>query len=104
MKKVKWLPTMDRVIVDVDKAPEPKGIVLPDDVKPERPDTGKVVEVGPGYLAQDGRRYPPAIKVGQRVKLDRARGQEIEYDGVKMVICHEGEVLAVEKLVRRTGA
>ena len=98
MKKVKWLPAMDRVIVKVDEAPKPKeGIVLPDEVKPERPDTGVVVEVGPGYRGPDGKRYPPDIRKGMRVKLDRMRGQEIEYDGVKMIICHEGEVLAVEK-------
>ena len=93
----KLKPLLDRVIVDVDKAPEPKGIVLPGDTKLERPPRGMVVAVGEGYRTPDGKRYPLDVKVGDRVELDRGRGKPIMYGGIEMLIVHEGEILAVEK-------
>ena len=65
MAKVNIKPLADRVLVEPAQA-ETKtasGIIIPDTAK-EKPAEGKVVAVGNGKTADDGKRIPLEIKTG----------------------------------------
>jgi len=89
-------PLDDRVVVRPDEAEERTkgGIVLPDAAK-EKPARGQVVAVGIGKLLENGKRVPPALKVGDHVLYGKYSGSEVKIDGVAHNILRESEVLAV---------
>ena len=65
---MKIRPMNDRVLV-LRVEEEQKtggGIIIPDTAK-EKPQEGKVVDVGPGKLGDDGKRVPLEIKAGDRI-------------------------------------
>ena len=69
------------------------GIVLPDTAK-EKPQKGTVISVGPGRVADDGKRIPPTVKKGDKVIYARYGGSEIDVDGKEYMILRESDVLA----------
>ena len=70
------------------------GIVLPDSAK-EKPKEGKVVEVGPGKVTDDGSRGQMQLKKGDRILFTSYAGTEIKVDGEEYLIMAEDDVLAV---------
>ncbi len=70
------------------------GIVLPDSAK-EKPREGRVVEVGPGKVLDDGSRGAMQIKKGNRILFTSYAGTEIKVDGEEYLIMGEDDVLAV---------
>jgi chaperonin GroES len=70
------------------------GIIIPDTAK-EKPQEGEVVAVGPGRLADDGKRVAPEVKKGDRILLGKYSGTDVKIDGVEYVILREDEVLGV---------
>ena len=89
-------PLNDRIVVRQDLAEEKtkSGIVLPDAAK-EKPTKGKVLAVGPGKLADNGKRTEVAVREGEMVYYGKYSGTEIEVDGEKLVILRESDVLGV---------
>ena len=89
-------PLNDRVIIkpDVSEDQTASGIYLPESAK-EKPQTGKIVSVGPGKLNDDGSRTALAVKKGDNVIYGKYSGTEIEVGGKPHVIMHEGELLCV---------
>jgi len=89
-------PLDDRVLVKQSKAEEKTagGIVLPDTAK-EKPQRGKVVEVGPGKMLDSGQRAKPSLKKGDEVFYAKYAGTEVKIDGTEYVILRESDVLAV---------
>ena len=89
-------PLSDRVIVKQSDAEEKtaSGILLPDSAK-TKPTQGKVVSVGPGKLADDGKRHAPAVKAGDTIYYGKYSGTDVEVDGEKLVILRESDVLGV---------
>ncbi|HEY83128.1 MAG TPA: co-chaperone GroES [Dehalococcoidia bacterium] len=88
-------PLADRVVV---KPIEPEevskgGIILPDTAK-EKPQEGEVIAVGPGKLADDGKRLAMEIKVGDRVIYAKYAGTEVEVDDEKLLILRESDIMA----------
>jgi chaperonin GroES len=69
------------------------GIVLPDTAK-EKPQRGTVKSVGPGRVADDGKRIPMSVKKGDKVVYARYGGTEIEIDEKEYVILRESDILA----------
>ncbi|MBF0521585.1 MAG: co-chaperone GroES [Candidatus Omnitrophica bacterium] len=95
---MKLQPLADRVIVKALEAEEKTkgGIVLPDTAK-EKPQEGKIVAVGKGKTAEDGKTIAMELKVGDRVLYGKYSGSEITVDGEEYLIMREDDILAVVK-------
>ncbi len=89
-------PLGDKILVKRLEAEEVTkgGIVLPDSAK-EKPKEGRVIEVGPGKVLDDGKRGSMQIKKGDRILFTSYAGTEIKVDGQEFLIMSEDDVLAV---------
>lgn len=71
------------------------GIVLPDSAEKERPEQGKVIEVGPGKLMKDGSRRKPEVKKGDQVLFTKYGPTEVKINDKEYLIAREEDILAV---------
>ena len=92
---MKLEPLDDRVVVEPMEAESKTkgGIVLPDTAK-EKPQRGTVIAVGPGRVADDGKRIPMTVKKGDKVIYAKYGGMEVDADGKEYMILRESDVLA----------
>ena len=89
-------PLADRVLVQV-KAEATKtksGILLPDTAQ-KKSQRGVVIAVGSGKLADDGKRIPLEVKVGDEVLFSKYSGSEIKQDGKDYLLLDERDILGV---------
>ena len=95
LKALKMEPLADRVVIRPTEKEEVTkgGIILPDTVK-EKPQEGKVVAVGPGKLADDGKRVKLEVKVGDSVIYAKYAGTEIKVDDEELIVVRESDILA----------
>jgi chaperonin GroES len=94
---MKIQPLGDRVVVEREEAKSTTagGIVLPDTAK-DKPQKGKVVAVGDGRVAKDGKKRALQVKVGDSVLFTSYAGDEFKIDGEKKVLLmREDDILAV---------
>ena len=93
---MKLRPLQDRILVKrVEEEEKTKGgIIIPDTAK-EKPAEGKVVAVGNGKVADDGKRIPLEIKKGDRILFGKYSGTEVKIDGEEHLVMREDDVLAV---------
>jgi len=70
------------------------GIVLPETAK-EKPQKGTVLATGPGDRDDEGKRIPLDVQVGDTVLFAKYSGTEIKYNGKKLLIMRESDVLAI---------
>ena len=70
------------------------GIVLPETAK-EKPQKGSVLAIGPGDRDDAGNRIPLDVQVGDTVLFAKYSGTEIKYNGKKLLIMRESDVLAI---------
>jgi chaperonin GroES len=93
---MKVRPLADRILVKREEPGETVrgGIIIPDTAK-EKPQEGKVIEVGPGKLDEDGNRIALEVKKGDRVLIGKYAGTEVKIDGEEHIIMREDDVLAV---------
>jgi len=91
----KLKPLADRVVVKpIERETVSKGgIVLPDTAK-EKPQEGKVVEVGEGRLSDEGKRLPMDVKKGDIVVYAKYGGTEIKIGDEELIILRESDILA----------
>ena len=96
MAKLKFQPQGDRVLVEAAPAEERTagGIIIPDTAK-EKPQEGRVVEVGPGKQDEDGKRIGMEVKVGDKVMFKKWGGTEVKVEGKEMLLVKEEDVLAI---------
>ena len=96
MAKLNLKPLDDRIVVEQNEADEVTagGIVLPSNAQ-EKPTIGKVVAVGPGKTLDDGSRASLSVKVGDELCYGKYAGTEVDYDGKKLFVLRESDVLAV---------
>jgi chaperonin GroES len=89
-------PLADKILVKRLEAEEVTkgGIVLPDSAK-EKPKEGRIVEVGPGKMMEDGKRSEMQVKKGDRVLFTSYAGTEIKIDGEDFLIMSQDDVLAI---------
>ena len=90
-------PLYDRVVVRRVKETEKttSGLYIPEQAK-EKPAEGEIIAVGTGRsLSNTAELAPLDVKVGERVMFGKYAGTEIEYDGEKLVMLREEEILAV---------
>jgi chaperonin GroES len=91
-------PLGDRVLL---KPLEPKevkkgGIIIPDTAK-EKPQEGKVIEVGKGKMLEDGKIIPLEVKKGDKILYSKYGGTEIKLEGEEYLILREEDILAIIK-------
>jgi chaperonin GroES len=70
------------------------GIIIPDTAK-EKPQEGKVVALGDGRRAEDGKNVPFTVKKGDRVIFTSYAGSEVKVDGEEYLILSEDDIMAV---------
>ena len=89
-------PLGDKILVKRLEAQEVTkgGIVLPDTAK-EKPKEGKVIEIGPGKVLDDGSRGKLQVKKGDRILFTSYAGTEIKIDSEEYLVMSEDDVLAV---------
>ena len=93
---MKIRPLADKVLVQRLEA-ETKtagGIVLPDSAK-EKPQRGKIVNVGEGKLLDDGTRRKVQVKKGDIVLFTSYAGTEIKIEGKEYLIMDESDIMAI---------
>ena len=91
-------PLGDRVLV---KPLEPKevkkgGIIIPDTAK-EKPQEGKVIEVGKGKMLEDGKVIPLEVKKGDKILYSKYGGTEVKLAGEEYLILKDEDILAILK-------
>jgi chaperonin GroES len=89
-------PLHDRILVERIESEEKTsgGIILPDSAK-EKPQQGKVIAVGAGKKADDGKLLPMDVKVGDRILFGKYSGSEIKIEGIEYLIMREDDVLGI---------
>lgn len=89
-------PLADRVLVEAAAAEETTkgGIIIPDTAK-EKPQRGKVVAVGQGRVAEDGKVTPLSVKAGDEILYGKYSGTELSLDGKDYLIMRESDIYAV---------
>lgn len=93
---MKVKPLADRVVVKPQPAEEKTkgGIILPDTAK-EKPVIGEIVAVGPGKVADDGKKISMEVKVGDKVLYGKYSGTEVTIDGEEYLIMREADIFAI---------
>ena len=89
-------PLADRVVVSpLEEEEEMRGgLYIPDTAK-EKPQSGKIVAVGPGKPSEEGVRIDPDVEVGQTVLYGKYSGTEVTVEGEEYLILRESDILAV---------
>ncbi|MDX1960549.1 MAG: co-chaperone GroES [Leptospiraceae bacterium] len=90
-------PLGDRVLIETKKEGDEKigSLYVPDTAK-EKPQEGKVIEVGSGRY-EDGKLIPLEVKVGDTVLYGKYSGTEVKQGGKEYLIVRESDILAVIK-------
>ena len=93
---MKIRPLADKVLVERLEAATTTagGIVLPDSAK-EKPQRGKIVNVGAGKLLDDGTVREMQVKKGDTVLFTSYAGTEIKAGGKEYMIMEESDILAI---------
>ena len=93
---MKIRPLHDRILVKrVQEEEKTKGgIIIPDTAK-EKPAEGKVIAVGNGKIADDGKRIPIEVKEGDRILFGKYSGTEVKIDGEEFLIMREDDILGI---------
>ena len=89
-------PLHDRILVKREQEQERTagGLFIPDSAK-EKPIQAKVIAVGNGKIAEDGKVRPLDVKAGDTVLFGKYSGSEVKIDGEEHLILREEDVLAI---------
>lgn len=95
MKKIR--PLGDRVIVKpLGKEEMTKsGIILPDTVDKEKPESGEIIAVGPGKRLESGEIAPMSVKVGDKVVFRKYSPDEITVDDEEVLVIGESDIVGI---------
>ena len=93
---MKLRPLGDRILVKRIKEEEKTkgGIIIPDTAQ-EKPQEGKVVAVGKGKVADDGKLVPPEVKAGDKILFGKYSGSEIKLEGDDLIVLREDDILGI---------
>lgn len=89
-------PLQDRVIVKRLEEEEKTagGLIIPDAAK-EKPQSGKILAVGPGKVLENGTKIELTVKEGDTVLFGKYAGTEIKVDGDEVLIMREDDILGI---------
>lgn len=84
-----------RVVIKLEEAENKTstGIILTSEKEPEF--IGDVVATGTGARLENGTQMPMEVSVGDRVIYTRMAGVPIEYNGEKLLVINERDVIAI---------
>lgn len=71
------------------------GILIPETIDKEKPDQGRVIEVGPGKRDESGKLIPVSVKKGQKIIFSKYGPDEIKVGDKKYFIISEDNILAI---------
>ncbi|MFH1878029.1 MAG: co-chaperone GroES [Candidatus Omnitrophota bacterium] len=93
---MKVKPLGDRVLVEILEAEETTkgGIVLPDTAK-EKPQQGKVIAVGKGRIAEDGKVIALEVKEKDVILFGKYSGTELKVDERNLLMLKEDDILGI---------
>lgn len=94
MKRI--LPLLDRVLVEKALAEKTSkgGVLLPESAI-SKLNEGKVIAVGPGARASDGRLIAPSVKEGDNVLLPEYGGSKVVIDGKDLFLYRDDDLLGI---------
>jgi chaperonin GroES len=97
--KNKFQPLGGNILVEPvsEETKTASGIVLPDTVDKEKPQKGKVIALGTGKVAEDGKKIPFNVKVGDIIIFKKYSPDDLEMDDKEYLIMSEDDVLGVIK-------
>ena len=92
-------PLHDRILVKRLEEGEVRrgGLIIPDSAK-EKPQEGKVLAVGQGTVAEDGKKTPLDVKAGDRVLFGKYSGSSVKMDGDELLVMREEDIMGVVTL------
>lgn len=93
--KIKPLSNHILIEPEIKEEKTESGILLPETAEKERPETGKVIAVGPGRKTSTGKIIPLDVKTGDRVVFTKYGPNEIEINDKKYLIAREEDILAI---------
>jgi chaperonin GroES len=92
---MKIKPLHDHILVErIEEETKKGGIIIPDTAK-EKPQQGKVVEVGDGRRDEKGNRIAMDVKKGDIILFGKYSGNEIKLDDNEYLIMREEDVLGI---------
>ncbi len=95
---MKFRPLHDRVVVQrIEEDQKTAGGIIIPDTAAEKPQTGKIVAVGPGARDDDGKIVPLDVKAGDNVLFGKWSGTEVKLDGDELLIMKESDIMGVLK-------
>lgn len=93
---MKFRPLHDRVVVQrIDEDQKTSGGIIIPDTAAEKPQTGKILAVGPGGRDDAGKVVPPDVKKGDKVLFGKWSGTEVKIDGEDLLIMKESDIMGV---------
>ena len=93
---MKFRPLHDRVVVKrLEEEQKTKGGIIIPDTAAEKPQTGKIVSVGPGLRDDDGKLQPLDVKAGDTVLFGKWSSTEVKIDGDDLLIMKESDIMGV---------
>lgn len=101
-KKLGVEPLGDRALVrpDAEKGEQKSkgGIIIPETVDKEKPQSGVVVAVGGGRWDEEGeKKIPMSVKVGDKIIFSKYSYDEIKIDEEDLYLIKEDNILAIFK-------
>ena len=92
---MKLTPLADRVVLKMVEVEETTkgGIILTGAAK-EKPSIAEVISVGPGGMV-DGNNVTMAVKVGDKVIIDKFAGSKVTLEDVEYIVVRQGDILAI---------
>ena len=93
---MKFRPLHDRVVVQrIEEDQKTAGGIIIPDTAAEKPQTGKVIAVGPGARGDDGKIEPLDVKAGDKVLFGKWSGTEVKVDGEELLIMQESDIMGI---------
>jgi chaperonin GroES len=93
---MKFRPLHDRVVVQrIDEDQKTAGGIIIPDTAAEKPQTGKIVAVGPGARDETGKVVALDVKKGDKVLFGKWSGTEVKVDGKDVLIMKESDIMGV---------
>ncbi|PIZ76693.1 co-chaperone GroES [Candidatus Peregrinibacteria bacterium CG_4_10_14_0_2_um_filter_38_24] len=90
-------PLGNHVVVEAikEELTSSSGIIIPDSVSKEKPMKGKVLAVGPGKMANDGKTVmAPDLEVGDVVLFSKYGPTEVKLEGKEVLILSVDDIFA----------
>ncbi len=88
-------PLHDHILVErIEEEVKKGGIIIPDTAK-EKPQQGKVIEVGDGKKDEKGNRIAMDVKKGDIILFGKYAGTEVKIEDKEYLIIREDDVLGI---------